>query len=285
MKSIFLRSPAKLNLALKVLGKRPDGYHNLCTLFEKITLQDDMRFVATTSGKIRIYCHHPAVPRGPKNLIFKAARMLQEDLAISQGVDIYLTKRIPVAAGLAGGSSNAATTLLALDRLWGLNLSTAKLVRYAKRLGSDVPLFIYNYNFCIGTERGDRIRGVKIGVKIWHIVVTPRLKVYSGEVFRALKRELTKISGNANILTRELRKNDLRKASHFLSNDLEAAIVRVHPQLRIIKNNIKRITGLDVCFSGSGPSIFGLVSTQRQAQAMARKLRQHYVQVVVARTL
>lgn len=285
MKSIFLRSPAKINLCLKVLNKRPDGYHDLSTLFEKISLYDDLRFVLTSSGKIRILCDHSSIPCGPKNLIYKAARMLQMDFGISQGVDIHLTKRIPVAAGLAGGSSNAASTLLGLNKLWHLHLPPKTLIAYAKRLGSDVPLFIYKYNFCIGTGRGDRIRKVRINKKLWHVIIAPRLKVYSGEVFRAVKRKLTKRNDNANILTHELRKKDLRKVSQFLSNDLEAAIVRVHPQLRTIKNNIQRISGLDVCFSGSGPSIFGLVPTRKKAQVIAEKLGRHYAYVVVVRTL
>jgi len=284
MKSIHLCSPAKLNLSLKVLGKRPDGYHNLSTLFEKINLYDDIYFKRTLTGKIRIFCSHPQVPKGPKNLVYQVARMLQDDFALANGVDIKIIKRIPVAAGLGGGSSNAATALLGLDKVWRLDLSQTQMLAYAKRIGSDVPLFLYKDVFSHGTERGDKIKGLKINKKYWHIVVTPRLKVYSAEVFKALKMGLTKTNDNVNILTCALKKNDLAKASQFLSNELEAAIVRVHPQLFKIKNNIKTICGLDVCFSGSGPSVFGLVATQTRAKKLSRLLARYYSQVFVART-
>ncbi len=322
MKNIHLQSPAKLNLSLKVLGKRPDGYHNLSTLFEKINLYDDIYLRRSRTGKIRIFCTHPQVPKGAKNLAYQAARMLQDDFALANGVDIKIVKRIPVAAGLAGGSSNAAMVLLGLNAIWRLDLNFAQLLAYAKRLGSDVPLFLYKDIFCHGTERGDRIKGLKINRKYWHIVVTPRLKVYSAKVFKALidicsakgnkvvdirsfprrqkslyrsslatfdmektdKMGLTKTNDNVNILTCALRKNDLAKASQLLLNDLETAIVRVHPQLLTIKNNIKTISGLDICFSGSGPSLFGLVSTQSKAKKIAGLLAKHYARVFVVRT-
>ena len=285
MKRIHLCSPAKLNLSLKVLGKRPDGYHTLSTLFEKINLCDDIYLTRTKTGKIRIACNHPAVPKGKKNLAYKAAQMLQRDFALADGVDIRIVKRIPVAAGLAGGSSNAATTLLGLNRIWRLELTEKELVSYAKRIGSDVPLFISKHIFCHGTERGDRIKEVKINKKFWHVLVMPRLKVYSGEVFKALKIRLTKKADNANILTCALRENDLERVGRYLSNDLEAAIGRAHPQLLKIKNNIKNITGIDACFSGSGPSIFVLAPTRLKAKKIARSLAQRYKNVMVVRTL
>jgi len=285
MKTIHLCSPAKLNLSLKVLGKRPDGYHTLSTLFEKIDLCDEIYLKRTLTGKIRIFCTHPEVPKGPKNLVYQVAKMLQDDFAFANGVDIRIVKRIPVASGLAGGSSNAATVLFGLNKIWRLELSFAQMLAYAKRIGSDVPLFLYEDVFCHGTERGDKIQGLKINKKYWHVVVTPRLKVYSAEVFKALKMGLTKTTDNVNILTCALRKSDLTKASQVLSNDLEAAIVRVHPQLLKIKNNIKIICGLDVCFSGSGPSIFGLVSSQAEAKKCSALLSKYYSQVFVVRTL
>lgn len=285
MKRIHLCSPAKVNLTLKVLGKRLDGYHDLSTLFEKIDLCDDLYFTANKTGKIRIICAHPAVPKGKKNLVFKAAQMLKNDFDVCQGADIKIVKRIPVAAGLAGGSSNGATALLGLNKVWGLHLTEKKLLGYAKRMGSDVPLFIYPYIFAHGTGRGDCLKEVKIAKKLWHVLVLPNIKVYTKEVFRALKIRLTKKSDNANILTCALRNNDFGGAGQYLANDLEAAIVHAHPQLLKIKNNIKNITGLEGCFSGSGPSLFALGETQAQARKAARLLAKKYKNVIVVRTL
>lgn len=282
---IHLSSPAKVNLTLKVLGKRSDGYHNLSTVFEKIDLCDELCFSPNKIGRVRIICSHPAVPKGKKNLVVKAAQMLRSDFDIDEGVDIKIAKKIPVAAGLAGGSSNGATALLGLNKLWKLNLTQDKLLVYAKRLGSDVPLFIYKYIFAHGRGRGEVLKDLKIGKKWWHVLVLPSVKVYTKEVFSTFKMGLTKGSDNANILTCALRKNDFAKVTESLSNDLEAALVHAHPQLLKIKNNIKLISGLNACFSGSGPSIFALAKTRAAAQKAARVLKRRYKNVVVARTL
>ena len=268
MKTITLFAPAKVNLTLKVLGKRPDGYYNLSTVFEKINLCDTMRFKPTKEKKIRIFCTHPGVPKGPKNLAYRAAKFLQNDFAQASGVDITITKRIPVAAGLAGGSSNAAATLLGLNQVWNLGLSLKDMIFYAKQIGADVPFFIYKYKYALGTERGDKLKELKIGQKYWHIVVVSRLKVYSAEVFRAFKMKLTKTNDNANILTRALQKGSLANARQFLANDLETAIVHVHPKLLTIKNNISSIINSPVSFSGSGPSIFTLVESEQKAKKL-----------------
>src|SRR3989338_5787466 len=139
MKTLLLRSPAKLNLFLKVNRKRPDGYHDLTTLFERIDLCDDIRLAVNTAGRIRIFCRQPQVPKDSRNLAYRAARLLKDEFSLKEGVDITITKRIPVAAGLGGGSSNAATVLLGLNKLWGLSLPLWKLSSYGKKIGSDVP--------------------------------------------------------------------------------------------------------------------------------------------------
>lgn len=282
---IHFSSPAKVNLTLKVLGKRPDGYHNLSTVFEKIDLCDDLYFLSNKTGRVRIICTHPAVPKGRKNLVFKAAQMLRSDLDIDEGADIKIAKKIPVAAGLAGGSSNGAAALLGLNKLWNLALTQRQLLAYAERLGSDVPLFIYKYIIAHGRGRGEILKDLKISKKWWHVLVLPNVKVYTKEVFSAFKMGLTKGNDNANILTCALRKNDFAKVTQSLSNDLEAALVYAHPQLLKIKNNIKSISGLNACFSGSGPSIFALAKTREAAEKAARVLRRRYKNVIVARTL
>jgi len=285
MKSLCLFSPAKLNLTLKVINKRPDGYHNLSTFFEKINLCDELRLKSTRLKRIRIFCDHPAVPKGPKNLAYKAAKLLSQDFGLKQGVNIHIKKRIPVAAGLAGGSSNGATTLLGLNEIWKLGLKEEELVRYAKKLGADVPLFIYKYKYAIGKGRGDELKKVDLMEKRWHIVVIPRIKVYSREVFRGFKLKLTKRYDNVNILTRALKKGSVANVSALLSNDLEAAIVHAHPKLLQIKKNIEKMIGTKVIFSGSGPSLFGLAESEHKAKKLKSILSKHYAQVFAVRTL
>ena len=285
MKSIRLLSPAKLNLFLKVINKRPDGYHNLKTIFERIDLADTIQLTANRSGAIRIFCSHPEVPRGPQNLVYKAAKMLQEECDVAQGVDIRITKRIPVAAGLAGGSSNAATVLVGLNKLWGLSLNSPQLVAYAKRIGSDVPFFLSDCSWALGMGRGDEIKKINISTKLWHVLVTPNVKMYTRKVFGGLNLKLTKQIDNVNILTHSLRRNDLDQVGKLLQNDLENSILQIRPQLLKLKKKIRSLAVAGVSFSGSGPSVFGITRSKNQAQKIRSILSQKYKQVFVVSTL
>ncbi|HOW35602.1 MAG TPA: 4-(cytidine 5'-diphospho)-2-C-methyl-D-erythritol kinase [Candidatus Omnitrophota bacterium] len=310
MNSIRLKSPAKLNLYLKVINKRKDGYHNLVTVFERINLCDDIKMTANTTGAIRIRSNNSELPTGPKNLIYRVAKLLQKEFSVFLGVDVAITKRIPIAAGLGGGSSNAATALLGLNKIWNLHLNIRQLAALGERIGSDVPFFLYDYNWALGVERGNKIQKLPSQRKLWHILVVPRIKVYSGEVFGALKLPagpflapatspksplkgisgaptniLTKARDDVNILTRALRKDDLLRIGSLLSNDLETTIVRLHPNLSKIKNKLKILKAVGVVFSGSGPAVFGLAESSRQAHALKAILSKKYAQVFAVCTL
>ena len=348
MSRIVLSSPAKLNLFLKVQNKRPDGYHNIVTVFERIDLADEIDFRSTSDGNIHIVCDHPDVPVGPKNLVYKAAQLLQQELRVDQGVKIKIKKRIPVAAGLAGGSSNAATALLGLNHIWKLNLSKAKLLSYTRKIGSDVAFFLHDSSWALGTERGDRIKKLNINTKLWHILVVPCIKMYSWKVYgslsfdafpcenngetcsgygeqapnklkkgsapnhklqsthsglasknhslgstlRASQREkrggtnvLTKINDNANILIRNLKKDNVLEVGRLLANDLETEIIRLSPRLEKLKKRLKSLNTKGVMISGSGPSVFGLTMTQTEAELIRSVLSKRFEQVFVVRTL
>ena len=147
-------SSAKLNLYLEVLDKRPDGYHNLRTVFERISLSDTITLKEIGTPEIKIISDSKEIPCDRRNLAYKAAEILKEDLGIEKGLEIRIKKIIPVGAGLGGGSSNAASVLLGLNRLWRLGLSRRRLLGYAARLGSDVSFFIYDCPYALGTSRG-----------------------------------------------------------------------------------------------------------------------------------
>ena len=285
MKSIRLRSPAKLNLALKVLGKRPDGFHNLETIFERINLFDDITLKINLKSDIRIFCNDPHVPLGKSNLVHKAAQLLRDDFGVKMGVDIHIKKRIPVAAGLAGGSSNAATVLLGLNQLWRLKLSRKKLVSYAKQLGSDVAFFLSECSWALGTGRGDVIKPLKIKTKLWHVLITPKRKILTKDVFGRLNLKLTNQNMNVTILLPYLRKNNVKALGQALFNDLESAIVAIDPRLSSLKNRLFRLRPSGVCFSGSGPSIFVLAPSFSCAQQLKALLRKRYDRVFVVQTV
>lgn len=285
MDRLTVISPAKLNLVLDVLAKRPDGYHELRTIFERISLADQITLSRNKVNKISVLCDHPHVPRGPGNLAYKAAMMLSGDFSISEGVDINIIKNIPVAAGLAGGSSNAAAVLSGLNLLWRLGLKQTQLVNYAACLGSDVPFFLYNTSYALGTGRGELIRPLDIKTKLWHLLVTPKVKMYTADVFGRLKLNLTNKKDNVNILLPFLRKGDFMRLAGSLSNDLEPAILSLRPNLISLKTKLLDAGATGVCFSGSGPSVLALATSQKHALSLRAQFDRRYAQVFVVSTL
>ncbi len=293
MRRIRLSSPAKLNLFLKVLNKRPDGFHNISTVFERIDLSDEILLKLNPSGGIRIDCAHPQVPGGPKNLVYQAAKLLRDDFRIKEGVDIYIKKNIPVAAGLGGGSGNAATVLKGLNELWELRLSRPQLLSYARRLGSDVAFFLYDCPWALGTDLGDFIQKLDIKTKLWHVLVVPCVKIYSGEVYGGLglapapeapRKMLTKRNDNASIFIHHLRRADVSQIGRGLVNDLERVVLLLSPQLEKLEQRLKSLDTKGVMVSGSGPCVFAITGTQRQAEAVRAILAKHFSRTFVVRT-
>ncbi len=223
MKRLTLLSPAKLNLFLKVINKRPDGYHNLSTLFERIDLCDELEFSLNKKGTIHIDCNHPDVPTDQRNLVYKVAKLLKDDFALDEGVDVVIEKRIPVAAGLGGGSSNAATTLLTLNQIWKLELSFEELLHYASQVGSDVPFFLYQTSWAWGQGRGEILEKLEIDTQLWHVLVVAPVKLYAKDVFENLQwsSELErKQEGNNKNITEFLPVNTLSEDSITVENPL-----------------------------------------------------------------
>lgn len=302
MPVLKLSSPAKLNLALQVVGRRPDGFHDLRTVFERISLSDTLTFRPVKEG-LRITCDHPGVPCDERNLVHRAASLIHEGEGVRRGVWIDIRKRIPVAAGLAGGSSNAATTILGLNRLWRLKLSKSRMMAYARQVGSDVAFFIHDRPFALGTGRGDRIRALDVPGKFWHVLITPRLPLLTRDVYgaydtrvvrivlpagspaeRRIPARLTKRSDNVTMLISSLKKSDIAGVQRSLFNDLEGPIGLLRPELLKLKRKLKDFQPQGVCFSGSGPSIFALTRDRAEADIIARHFRRTYTQVFVVAT-
>jgi 4-diphosphocytidyl-2-C-methyl-D-erythritol kinase len=265
---------AKINLGLEVLGLRADGYHELRTLFQTIDLADTLTLQTTDDGAIRIVCDHPDVPNGEANLAWRAARDLLRPAELRQGVTITLEKRIPVAGGLGGGSSDAAAVLLALDGMLGLRLGRLGLHPLARRLGADVPYFLSG-GTALGLARGDEVYPLARQIDAHLVIVAPGIGVSTPAVFRRLDASLTPRE-NSSTIYRFVSSDLDGSAYRILSNDLERAALEEAPQLaeglrragRILKQNGAVMTSL----SGSGSSYFGLfegaVAAQRAEQAL-----------------
>ncbi len=305
---LTLNSYAKLNLYLAVLDKRKDNYHNIETVFERIGLSDKIIFSSRPDKKIKITCDSAGVPLDSSNLAYKAAQLLQDSFNLDKGIDIKIIKRIPVGSGLGGGSSNAAVVLRGLNKLWGLNLSRHKLAAYAKKIGADVPFFIYDVPFAQGLGRGDEIKQLN-GLKrrrFWHILVAPAIKVSTPAIYKKWDRHkltphllgiqkipkyinptlskkygmngrkgagLTMPAYNVNILSSALRKNDYSLLGKTLFNGLEQITAKIYPEINHIKEKLAQLGLEAILMSGSGPAVFGFVPSRKEAISLARKLK------------
>ena len=267
MRIIELSSPAKINLFLGLLGKRNDGYHDIVTIFEKIDLCDRIRF-SEIEGGIEISSNLKNLPSGENNLIFKAFTFLKKRYNISKGAKIHINKIIPIAAGLGGGSSNAAIALKGLNRLWGLKLKDEELVNIGKEIGADVPFFIFNHSFAIGTGRGDEITAIKSDLEMWHVIISPPVSVLTKDIYKNSSLNLTDNRPDVKIIVRAIEQKDLGSIKKHLYNSLEPIVTEKVTDISRVKDFIKKMGFDAVKVTGSGPTIFVLTRTRKEAEGL-----------------
>lgn len=289
VKSLVLNSPAKLNLFLDVLKKRSDGYHDLLTLFERITLFDKIHLTALCHDAIVISSKSPDIPLDGNNLVYKAAELIKRSQGIRQGVKIEIDKFIPVGAGLGGGSGDAATVLLGLNKLFCLKLDKEALIAYANRLGSDVAFFVFNRNFAVGTGRGGELKkaALPIKTKLWHLLFIPHIKVITKEVYFLLDQEeklqkkakksqeslkLTKKVDNVNMLISSIKNNDLNSLNRNIYNRLSSTVMNSYRLVSEFKNDLLKLGLEQVHMSGSGPTLFMNFKTKSAAQEIFKRI-------------
>ncbi|MCM8791922.1 MAG: 4-(cytidine 5'-diphospho)-2-C-methyl-D-erythritol kinase [Candidatus Omnitrophica bacterium] len=269
---IFIKSFAKLNLYLKVFDKRPDGYHNIITLFERINLYDKILIRERSDSLISIHSDSKDLHFDTENIIYRAVDIVRSSLNINRGVDIYIEKSIPIAAGLGGASSDTAAVLLGLNKLWKLNISKEQLVIYAKQLGADVAFFLYNYPFALGKERGDNIEPLPIKSKYWHLLILPHIKILTKDIYLQLDRvkkpslQLTKENPNVKMLIKGLLKKNISLIEKNIYNQLEMVTLKLYPMLNKLKNNLEKKGSKNIFMSGSGPAMFVIFSSRKEAQ-------------------
>jgi 4-diphosphocytidyl-2-C-methyl-D-erythritol kinase len=261
---IIRQAPAKVNLGLAVQRKRSDGYHDIATLFLKVSLTDTLIFEAIPR-EIVVTCDHPAIPQDTRNLVYKAAALLHP-LAPGRGVHIRLHKAIPVAAGLGGGSSDAAATLLGLNALWELQVPPVTLMQHGAQLGADVPFFVLSANAAFGLGRGDELDPVSCPWEFFLVLVKPPLEVSTAWVYEHLRFELTRTPNNTNILKQHLESGDIASLGGALFNDLETVVLPQFPVVQEVKQALRQPGVVGVCMSGSGPTVYALCLSREVAQ-------------------
>jgi 4-diphosphocytidyl-2-C-methyl-D-erythritol kinase len=251
---------AKLNLCLKVTGRRQDGYHELVSLMVPVDLCDRIDLSPRPAG-ISLTCRGIDTPEDGRNLVYRAAGAFFDRSGIDGGVSIDLLKKIPVAAGLGGGSSDAACTLKALNRMWGEPLSRIELLELAVRLGADVPFFLHS-GPQLARGIGEILEPMPNWPRRWYVIVTPPIQVSTAWVYSSLKIPLT--SEESEDILKSLKKEPFRMAD-ILQNDLESVTAERYPIIDSIKNLIREAGAEGALMSGSGPSVFGVFESEKQA--------------------
>jgi 4-diphosphocytidyl-2-C-methyl-D-erythritol kinase len=267
--SEFLRvaAPAKVNLFLEVLARRPDGYHAIETLMVAISLYDTLDLAAAET--LTLVCDRPDLSVGPDNLVLRAARLLQEQTGCTAGARMVLSKRIPIAAGLAGGSANAAAALVGLNELWQLRLPAEALAALAGRLGSDVPFFLGRpAAWCTG--RGEIITPETPGQPLHLVVAAPPQGLSTAEVYRGVEVPAEPVSGEA--IRAALRAGDNVQVGRLLHNRLQASAERISVAVTELCRLLERLDVLGARMSGSGSSVFGVCRDRRDALRVASQL-------------
>ncbi|MCI0338761.1 MAG: 4-(cytidine 5'-diphospho)-2-C-methyl-D-erythritol kinase [Acidobacteria bacterium] len=266
--TLTLPSFAKINWTLEILGKRADGYHELRTLLQTISLADELIFTPTEK-KIEIICEHPGVPCDKTNLSYRATKLLSDFTGVEHGVRITIKKRIPVAAGLGGGSSNAAATLIALQKLWGLELAPRDMFTLGSKIGADVPFFFIG-GTALGIGRGDEVYPLDDCSAEFLLLVNAGIPVATREVYANLPPELTNPVATAKMpLSLEtayansaVRRGRPESIWTRLHNDLEIPVLAHHPLLVEIKQRLTKIGARGVLMSGSGSTIFAIFDSE-----------------------
>ncbi|MGA9755696.1 MAG: 4-(cytidine 5'-diphospho)-2-C-methyl-D-erythritol kinase [Desulfobaccales bacterium] len=258
--------PAKVNLYLRVVGRRADGYHELVTVMQPLTMADELTVSLAGQG-ISLECDHPELPRGEENLVWRAARRFQEETGQKLGVRLNLRKRIPVAAGLGGGSSDAAGTLLALNDLAGAPLSQTRLHRLASLLGADVPFFL-NRGPAVGRGTGTELSVVTL-LPYWYLLVNPGVPLSTRWVYENL--DLAGLPGPPAIEAW-----DPDHPETWVRNDLGTVALKRFPELGGLLAGLKESGAWCQGISGSGPTLFGLFRSREAAQQAGQRLRRTF---------
>ncbi|MFD2444315.1 4-(cytidine 5'-diphospho)-2-C-methyl-D-erythritol kinase [Bacillus sp. CGMCC 1.16607] len=280
---LLVKAPAKINLSLDVLNKRPDGYHEVEMIMTTIDLADRIELTLLEKDQIVIHSHNRFVPDDQRNLAFQAASLLKDRFQIKKGVAITIDKTIPVAAGLAGGSSDAAATLRGLNQLWELGLSLDELATIGAEIGSDVSFCVYG-GTALARGRGEEITELPAPPTCWVILAKPFIGVSTADVYRRL--DVNNINHpNTKEMINSIYNGEYQKVCQNMGNVLESVTLNLHPEVAQIKEQMKRFGADAVLMSGSGPTVFGLVRHDSRMNRIYNGLRGFCDQVFAVRLI
>ncbi|MDN5343967.1 MAG: 4-diphosphocytidyl-2-C-methyl-D-erythritol kinase [Clostridia bacterium] len=285
MDVLELPAYAKINLTLRVLGRRPDGFHDISTIFQTMALHDTLSIQRAETG-IHLEVEGAPLPAGPDNLVYQAARLLQQRYG-SPGARITLVKRIPIAAGLAGGSADAAAALLGLNYLYNLGLTPGQLAREGASLGSDVPFCLLG-GTALGRGRGEELTLLPSPPVLWLVLVPPPFGVSTAAIYRAWDASpdwrARAVPGEEEALA-AIKAGDRERLIGALGNDLEGVTASLYPEVGSIKSRLLAAGAEGALMCGSGPVVCGIAPDREAAGRIAARLKETYPATIVTRTL
>ncbi|MEK3888934.1 4-(cytidine 5'-diphospho)-2-C-methyl-D-erythritol kinase [Bacillus sp. FSL K6-3431] len=280
---LLMKAPAKINLSLDVLNKRADGYHEVEMVMTTIDLADRIELAALNEDKIKIISHNRFVPDDQRNLAYQAAKLLKERYDVKEGVSISIDKIIPVAAGLAGGSSDAAATLRGLNTLWGLELTVNEMAELGAEIGSDVSFCVHG-GTALAQGRGEMITKLPAPPNCWVILAKPSIGVSTADIYKNLDIQSIQ-HPNTNAMVNALKDQRYDEICRHMGNALEGVTLKLHPEVLHIKEQMERFGADAVMMSGSGPTVYGLVHHESRLQRIYNGLRGFCGQVFAVRML
>jgi len=280
---LYVKAPAKINLTLDVLYKRQDNYHEVEMVMTTVDLADRIGLENRVDGLIKIFSADRFVPDDERNFAYQAAKLLKDTYGIKHGVSITIEKEIPIAAGLAGGSSDAAATLRGLNELWNLNLSLDTLAELGAKIGSDVSFCVYG-GTALATGRGEKIQELPAPPACWVVLAKPKIGVSTAEIYGNLKVDQIK-HPNTKEMLKAIQTNNYELMCRSLGNVLESVTFNLYPEVVTLKEQMQRFGADAVLMSGSGPTVFGLVDTEVRVNRIYNGLRGFCDEVYVVRLL
>ncbi|HLR11692.1 MAG TPA: 4-(cytidine 5'-diphospho)-2-C-methyl-D-erythritol kinase [Sporosarcina sp.] len=283
MPILYEKAPAKINLTLDVLYKRPDHFHEVEMVMTTVDLADYVGLRLLNQQKILIKTTDSFIPNDQRNLAYQAAKLLMDRFDIKTGVEIDIHKQIPVAAGLAGGSTDAAATLRGLNRLWKLNLSVEELAELGAEIGSDIPFCVHG-GTALATGRGEVLKPLSAPPNCWVILAKPAISVSTGNIYGSLTLDEME-HPNTQAMIEALEAANYVQMCDTLDNVLETVTLPLHPEVDSLKRQMKKFGADAVLMSGSGPTVFGLVKTEEKARKVCNGLKGFCPEVYAVRML
>lgn len=266
MAEMNLKANAKINLYLKVLGKRKDGYHSIKTVFQEVSLADDI-FIRETKSGIKIFCDKKGIPTGRKNLAYVAAELIKKSSnTCGKGVEIKIKKNIPAGAGLGGGSADAAAVLKGLNSLWKLKFSKKRLAEIASKIGADVPFFTYGGR-CLGEGIGNKLTPLKIKKTQWYVIVKPPFEINTKFAY--------------SLLTKSNKNDNIKK----FANRFEDVVITLYPEIKKIKEKLVDYGAVFSLMSGSGSCVFGIAENKKSGEKIKNRMKKHGYSVWLAHSI